>query len=597
MKTIPADKNRIDHASLSKERGYANQPKDIDWVAKNIPCQESCPARTRIPEYIGLVSQGEYEKAYRVNLEDNVFPAILGRVCSRPCEDDCRHGRDGLGESVAICFSKRSASDLNISDLIVLDKIFPDTSKKVAIVGGGPGGLAAARDLSLYGHSCTVYEKYSEPGGMLNQGIPEFRLPRDLINKEVEQIRALGVDIKCNVDIGKHITIDQLRKENNAVIIAAGTLEPNIIDLPGKDLKGIRHGLDFLLEANEKGTADVGKKVIVIGGGFTAMDCARTALRLGSDTGIYYRRSKAEMPVPKEELAEVEHEGIPIELMVSPVEYNGKNGIVSSITFVRNELGAPDSSGRRRPVPIDNSEFEVEVDTVLLATGQNQDTSWIDSSLSPQLLDDRGWVKSGEDVLTEISDVFVAGDYALGASTIIDAVGHAKNCAVAVDTYLMGETRLQEVVEIEDIYDTGRIPAMDEIPRQNMPMIDMSERSFNAEVETGYEFPTSTTESQRCYLCHFKFEIDNDICIYCEKCLDVKPMDKCIVRIDALHYADDGKIESYTDADDPTPEKYKYLYIDQDECIRCGKCEEVCPVECISIQKVSRKTTACCNVG
>jgi formate dehydrogenase major subunit len=595
MNNIPADKKRIPHASLSKELGYANQPKDIDWVSKNIPCQESCPAKTRIPEYIDAVSQGEYEKAYKINLEDNVFPAVLGRVCARPCEEDCRHGREGLGESVAICFSKRSASDLKSSDLVVLEKIYGDTGKKIGIIGGGPAGLAAARELALYGHNCTVYEKYSEPGGMLNQGIPEFRLPRDLIRKEIDQIKALGVDIKCNVDIGKEVTIEELRNKYDAVILAAGTLDPNHINIPGKELIGIRHGLDFLLEANETGQANIGKRVIVIGGGFTAMDCARSAIRLGSETSIYYRRSMEEMPVTKEEVEEVIHEKIPIELMVSPIEYIGENGVISSIKFVRNELGEADSSGRRRPVPIEGSQVEVEVDTVLLATGQNQDTSWIDKGLNGNLVDDRGWVKSGENNLTELSDVFIAGDYALGASTIIDAVGHAKECAIAVDAYLMGEVRIEEVVEIENFFETGRIPKMDEIPRQPMPMIALDERSWSAEVETGYKFKGATTESQRCYLCHYKFEIDNDICIYCEKCLDVKPMEKCIVRIDALQYAEDGKIVSYTDAFDPTPEKYNLLYIDQDECIRCGECEKVCPVECISIQKVSRKNIACCN--
>lgn len=588
MREIPPDRNRLNHASLSKELGYANQPKDMDWLEKNIPCQTSCPAHTRIPEYIDAVSKGEYEKAYRINLEDNVFPAVLGRVCARPCEDDCRHGREGLGEPVAICFSKRSASDFDDSELVIMDKIFPATGKSIAVIGSGPAGLAVARDLARYGHSCTVYEKYSEPGGMLNQGIPEFRLPRELIRKEIEQITALGVVIKCNVDIGKDLTIAELRREHDAVILAAGTLDPNIINVPGKDLTGIRHGLDFLLEANEREEADIGKRVIVIGGGFTAMDCARSALRLGCEVSIYYRRSREEMPVTKVEIDEVEHEGIPLELMVGPTEYLGENDRMTAVRFIRNELGEPDDSGRRRPVAIEGSEFAAELDTLLLATGQNQDTSWIDEELASALVDERGWVKSGEKAETELPDVFVAGDYALGASSIIDAIGHAKTCAIAVDAYLMGEVRIEEVAEIENCYETTRVPEMDEIPRQNMPAIPLDQRAFTAEVDTGYEFPAATTESQRCYLCHFKFEIDNDVCIYCEKCVDVMPVDKCIARVDTLVHDDDGRITSYKDAADPTPHEYDLLYIDQNECIRCGRCEKVCPVEAITIQKVSR---------
>jgi glutamate synthase (NADPH/NADH) small chain len=465
------------------------------------------------------------------------------------------------------------------------------------VIGGGPAGLAAARDLALYGHKATVYEKYSEAGGMMNQGIPEFRLPRDIIQKEIEQIELLGVEILCNQNIGVDITVEQLIEQFDAVIVAAGTLDPNIIDIPGKDLGGIQHGLEFLLEANEKGHAEIGQRVIVIGGGFTAMDCARTALRLNSDAAIYYRRSRTEMSVPADELKEVEHEAIPIEIMAGPVAYLGANGHgLNKMRFIRNELGKPDDSGRRRPVAIEGSEFDVDVDTVLLATGQWQDTSWLGDSVAKQVLDEDGWIKSGQPVTTDAPGVFIAGDYSIGASTLIDAIGHAKRCARAVDEYLIGETRMMDVAEIEGSYETGRIPAMDDIARQPIPSIPLTERSFKAEVETGYTPKLANVETMRCYLCHYKFEIDNDICIYCEKCLEVKPHDDCIVRIDELQHDDDGRITGYVDAADQTPHVYPLLYIDQDKCTRCGKCEKVCPVECISIQKVTLNTERTCEV-
>jgi formate dehydrogenase major subunit len=593
---LPQGPHRQQHFSLSRERGFANQPKDLAWLATNIPCQEACPAHTRIPDYLGEISRGNYDEAYRINLVDNVFPGVLGRVCSRPCEEVCRHGREGLGEPVAICFSKRAASDLGSGKIVALEPLYPQTGKKVAIIGAGPAGLAAARELALYGHRVSVYEKHASPGGMMNQGIPEFRLPRAVIDREIEQIRRLGVEIRCNQNIGKDATIEELLAAYDAVVIAAGTLAPNILDLPGKDLGGIRHGLDFLLEANETGQSAIGKRVIVIGGGFTAMDCARTAIRLGSQSRVYYRRSRAEMAVTKDEIDELVHEKIPLELMIGPVAYLGNASKVEKLRFIRNELGEPDASGRRRPVAIAGSEFDVDVDTILLATGQWQDTTWLDKSVASQVLDANGWIPRGSPVRTANPKLFFAGDYSIGASTLIQAIGHAKECARAIDEYLMDETRVLDVAAISGALETGRVPELDDIPRQKNPTIPLKARSLRAEVETGYTAQLANREAMRCYLCHFKFEIDNDLCIYCEKCLAVKPHEKCIVRIDALEYDAEGRIIGLTPAKDPTPHKYPLLYIDQDHCTRCGRCEKVCPVECISIQKVTHNVERTCDV-
>ena len=598
--------------ALSKLNGKADAPKDFDWLGKNIPCQKACPAATDIPGYLQAIYEGRHEDAYMINLRDNVFPAVLGRVCARPCESECRHGWDDLGDPVAICFSKRSAADFKQQDLVVMDKWFGDSGKRVAVVGSGVAGLAAARQLALLGHAVTVYEKHSTPGGMMNQGIPVFRLPRDLIAKEIEQITALGVEIVCNTEIGRDITLTELTEKNDAVVMAAGTLRPNMLNLPGKELAGIRHGLDFLLEVNDSGSTQIGEKVVVIGGGFTAMDCARTARRLGATTvqieeekadkvatgsilripkdsvGVWYRRSVDEMLVTPGEIEELEHEHISLETMVSPKAYVGENGKVKAMQFVRTELGAPDASGRRRPIEIKGSEFELPVDTVLLATGQFPDTGWIDEVLKDELVEKDGWLKSGTAYATARDKIFAAGDFATGANSLIAAIGHAKESVRAVDQFLMGKVRLKDFARIEDVTETGRIREMDAVPLQPMPTIGLEQRDLPTEVELGFSEETSIDETQRCYQCHYKYEIDSDKCIYCDWCIKAKPRPECILKIKELKYDDEERIVGWEIAE--KQEDVNMIWINQDDCIRCGACVVACPVDAISIQKVSLVT-------
>ncbi len=321
-----------------------DSPRAQHWLAQNIPCQTACPAGTDIPGYLEAIYRGEFAKAYEINLRDNVFPAVLGRVCSRPCEDACRHGWPGNGESVAICFSKRSSADFSSQGPVLLKPLFPNTGKRIAVIGAGVAGLSAARELALWGHQVSVFEKHKSPGGMLNQGIPMFRLPRAWIAREIEQITALGVEIRCGVDIGVDIELATLLTDYDAVVMAAGTLRPNILALPGVDLPGIEHGLQFLLQVNEFGRREIGKNVIVIGGGYTALDCARTALRLGAQTTIFYRRGIEDMVVLPGEVEEFRNEGGKLETRCAPCEFLSQAERVSGVRFIRTTSGAADRS-------------------------------------------------------------------------------------------------------------------------------------------------------------------------------------------------------------------------------------------------------------
>lgn len=571
---------RLKQHALSSQEGWIDQPKDFDWLKKNIPCQAACPAGTDIPGYLDAIAQGRFDEAYRINLRDNVFPAVLGRVCTRPCEPACRHGWKGLGDSVAICFSKRSASDfMQDHKPVVLSPMFPASGKKVAVIGAGAAGLAAARELALLGHAVTVYEQHSEPGGMMVQGIPEFRLPREIVRKEIEQIKLTGVQFKCGVSIGKDIGVDQLSSSHDVVIIAAGTSRPVIPDIPGVETPGVQSGLAFLQAANAGGHPAAGRRVVVIGGGFTAVDCARMAKRLGAvDITVYYRRTEQEMYIHGAEVDEMRREGIAFEAQIAPRSFS-RNSSGISVRLARTTPGPVGPDGRRGFVVDAGTEKNVEADLVLLATGQERDDRWARNLMADS---------NKHSHHTADRRIFIAGDFMNGAGSLIDAVASGKSCARAVDHLLTGKTRIKEMGFVEPAAKTGRTREMDALPRQSMPALEVPERSVRAEVETGLSKEVARTEASRCYLCHFKFEIDNDLCIYCDRCLKVKPVDDCIVKVKQLVHDPDGRITGYEAS--TSSKDYNMLYIDQSKCIRCGACKDVCPVECISLQKVSMRS-------
>lgn len=569
----------------------SDAPRDRHWLARNVPCRSACPAGTDIPAYLEAIHQDRHEDAYRINLRDNVFPGILGRVCARPCEDACRHAWPGNGEPVAICHAKRAAADLIAAAPVVLAPLFPPSGRRVAVVGAGVAGLAAARDLALFGHAVTVYERHSHPGGMLNQGIPAFRLPRDLVEREVAQVLAQGVQLRCGVEVGRDLAIDTLMSDHDAVVLAAGTLRPVVPRVPGADAPGAGHGLDFLLAVNEGGSRTVGRRVVVVGGGYTAMDCARVALRLGAAVTVCYRRGREDMVVLPGELEEALAEGAALRTGVLPVAVVLSGGRVAGLRLVRTEAVPDAGSGRRGFREIPGSEFDMEADQVIWATGQSPDTAWVSGPAAARV--------GPEGRMSDTADgskLFVAGDFALGATSLIQAIGHARACARRVDAFLMGSRRLQEAVRIGPVLEptrsggcgTGRAAALNERPLRVIPVLPLPARSLEAEVETGYDRDAAREAASRCYLCHYKFEIVDSRCVLCDECLKVKPVDGCIVEISALVEDVEGRVQGLERLRPGEADSlyYNRLWIDQNQCVRCGRCETVCPTGAITLQKV-----------
>lgn len=579
--------------ALTQAEGESVHPRDIEWVETNIPCQVACPAGTDIPGYIEAINNGQLDEAYAINFRDNIFPGVLGRVCARPCEDACRHGRSPNGESVAICSLKRSSHDLGGS-LKVPPKIKESSGYRVAVVGAGVAGLATARDLALEGHRVIVYEKHHRPGGMLVQGIPSFRLPRDVIELEINQVLSLGIELKCGVNIGNDETLDVLVQSHDAVVLAAGTLNGNRLDVAGNSLPGVEHGLDFLMEVNERGRRDIGSKVTVIGGGYTAMDVARTAVRLGADTTVYYRRGQHDMVVLPGEVQELLNENGAMNYFQTPYKFIGKTS-VEQVEFLKTMINVKEG---KQVLGIEKgSSINIDTDSVILATGQRADTQWVSGQTGESIMAGQLGLSIVNEFDTPHPKVFVAGDFATGATTLIDAIAHGRKAALRVTRFLTGASSPTKKIKIErkkfaTDFEGGRFPRTQEmnvIPIQPVPVINATDRIDGAEVELGYDQTLTDQAGKRCYLCHYKFEIDNRLCVLCDECVKVKPTDDCILPISDLSLDDDGSVVKYKQLCKGESDSlyYNQLWINQDKCIRCGQCEAVCPVGAISIQKVS----------
>jgi NADPH-dependent glutamate synthase beta subunit-like oxidoreductase len=411
-------------------------------IVKETPvCQRTCPVHLDIRGYIGFIADGKFKESLALIKEVLPFPSICGHICPHPCEEECNRGK--VDFPLSIRDLKRFVADI---DLQGSSKSKPgmvvrgaDKGKKVAIIGAGPAGLACAHDLALLGYGVTVFEALPRPGGMLAVGIPDYRLPRDILEKEIDAVSALGVEIRCNTVIGKGLSLDDLFSRGyEAVFITVGAHKNQEMRIPGEDALGVIPWVTFLRDLNLGNPADVGGRVAVIGGGNVAIDSARCALRLGArDVTILYRRSRQEMPASDEEIEAALEEGVKIEYLVAPLQVFTADGKVASLRCMRMELGKPDTSGRRRPIPVEGSEFDIELDTLIPAIGQVPDISFLGESSEIELTK-KGTIAVNPDTLeTSRPGVFAGGDCQTGPKIAVEAVAAGKKAAVSIDKYLM----------------------------------------------------------------------------------------------------------------------------------------------------------------
>ncbi len=469
------------------------------------PCQNACPAGVNVPGYMALIQEGRFMDAYRLIRQDNPFPAVCGRVCTHPCERKCRRAQ--RDEAIAICDLKRFVADfaMNHEEKFVDDIVYPKNGKKVAIIGAGPSGLTCGYYLVRLGYEVDVYESHSQAGGVLAYGIPEYRLPTDGLEHEIQVIRQEGVNIHLNTEVGRDISFALLREQYDAIYLATGTQFPNLVGVEGEGLKGVYHGLPFLKDIHFGKRVKVGKNVTVIGGGSTAMDAARSAIRLGAQkVTVIYRRTLDDMPADKREITEGIEEGVQIMELIAPVRFIGdEKGRITGIECLKMELGEYDNNGRRKPKPIKDSEFILETDMIIPAVSQHADFPFI----SKDEVELTAWgtmVTQKYNLMTSIDGVFAGGDLARGSDTAITAIADGKRAASSIDIYLGGSGKLNvgKPIEIppafvdEDSAEYNRFP-------QEMLAPDKRREGFR-EVALGYRKLNAVAEATRCLRCDKK---------------------------------------------------------------------------------------------
>ena len=585
------------------------KPTDIsnpDYFHKVVDCQWACPAHTPVPEYIRLIAAGQYSDAYMVNWTSNVFPGILGRTCDRPCEPACRRGRveENNGEKpepVAICRLKRVAADYKDDIRPRLPKApAQKNGKRIACIGAGPASLTVARDLAPLGYDVTVFDRDHRAGGMIWSQIPRFRLPMEVIDEEVGYILNLGVNFKSSVEIGSLKKI--LAEKYDAVFVGTGAPRGRDLDIPGRKeaAKNIHLGIDWLSSVSFGHTEKIGRRVIVLGGGNTAMDCCRSSKRLGGDdVKVIVRSGFEEMKASPWEKEDAAHEGIPILNFLVPKTFVHKDGKLTGMTFEKVKAEY-DAKGRRSLVPTGEPDQLFECDDVLVAVGQENSFPWIERDLG---LDFNKWGLPVVDKITmqsTIPNVFFGGDSAFGPKNIIWAVAHGHEAAISIDKFCNGETlteRPSPLVNLMSqkmgIHEWSYDNAISNDQRYKVPLKDqkIALKNIKVEVELGFDQKLALSEAQRCLNCDAQTVFAPKLCIECDACVDICPMD-CIT------FTENGEEKELRERlNAPARDLEQALYVsdtlktgrimakDEDVCLHCGLCAERCPTGAWDMQK------------
>ncbi len=591
------------------------------------PCQVGCPTHIDIPGYLELMAKGQHVEAARLVKEVLPFPYALGLVCPRPCQEVCRRGL--VEEEIAICQCHGYTGEM-VMEMDQAPTPFPQaaaTGKRVAVVGAGPAGLTAAYYSALKGHAVTVFDMMPKQGGMLRWGIPEYRLPKVKLDKELNSVWQLrDTEFRGGMMLGRDFTIDDLFAQGyDAVFLGIGAWRSNELRIPGEDLPGVIEAIKYL---NQNASGDpvpvgAGSRVVVIGGGFTTFDCARTSRRLGAEVTVVYRRSRKEMGAHYSEVDDAEHEGIRLEFFAAPMRIVEKDGRVGGVEFQRMALGEPDASGRRRPVPIEGSNFVIECDTVIPAIGQVPNLDWYDRSPGLRKSRRETIVTSGA-LMSDRPGVFSGGDCQMGAVTVIQSVAQGKLAAKAIDRYLAGDdmamvaeeiTEEEKVPELIDI-----VPYKPEEPQVRMPFLPFAQRVRSFElIEGGYDKAAAEKEAARCLQCvcpdagrchlqrlslehgltdnrfhrgepvdyhDYEYDFSHDFilrdlnkCINCTQCVRI-----CRDVIGANCY---GLMGAGYDSIVTTPWNVSLQYTD---CVSCGACAETCPTGALMMRERDLQT-------
>jgi formate dehydrogenase beta subunit len=624
------------------QKRFSNKTVDRDWLNTNFPCMMACPAHTNAGRYVALIAEGRFEEAYRFARDPNPLASICGRVCAHPCETACRRGE--IDRPIQIRALKRFLTERHGPE----SKNFkpnpveqqPKLPFKVAVIGAGPVGLSAAHDLALMGYPVTIFEAAAVPGGMLYLGIPEYRLPRDVVEAQVREILETGdVTLKLNQRAGKDFSIEDLRSQGfAAVLIAVGAHRSRDLSIPGVDLDGVYKGIDFLLNVNLGYKFTIGKKVVVIGGGNVAMDVARSAarevvrqhemqtedwaknltavashemvdislsaLRMGaSEVHIVCIERRNEMPAALEEIEEAETEGVTIHAGVGPNKVLGQDGRVTALETVRTSR-VFDEQGRFSPQFQSGSESQIDCDTVILAIGQSPNLDFLGPSSKIEVTP-RGLIAVDRDnLMTSVPGIFAGGDCVFGPRLIIDSVADGKRAAVGIDEFLRGQQHADPLLEIEVLDRHQMITNYMEIARQSVPMLPLERRTGVTEVEIGFDEQTAVQEAQRCLHCWINTvfegtEVDGTECVLCGGCVDVCP-EQCLelVPLQEIEFPEPvlALLESNKSAYEvelrgvavqELAEKQitgAVMVKDETRCIRCGLCALRCPVNEITME-------------